>query len=82
MIDQVITIALLVFLAVTAITLVKSQGILAMTMIFGVYSFLMATLFMVMDAPDVAFTEAAVGSGISTVLMLVTLSAGAIRRRR
>lgn len=74
MIDQVINISLLVFLIIMSLTLVMQQGILAMTMIFGLYSFLMATLFVVMDAPDVAFTEAAVGSGISTVLMLVTLS--------
>lgn len=74
MIDQVITLSLLVFLTITAITLVRTEGLLTMVMVFAVYSFLMATLFVVMDAPDVAFTEAAVGSGISTVLMLVTLS--------
>ena len=43
-------------------------------MLFGVHSLLVAGLFVVLDAPDVAFTEAAVGTGISTVLMLVTLA--------
>jgi multicomponent Na+:H+ antiporter subunit B len=45
-----------------------------MAMLFGLFSLLSAGLFTVMDAADVAFTEAAVGAGISTILMLVTLS--------
>jgi len=43
-------------------------------MLSGVFSLLTAGLFITMDAPDVAFTEAAVGAGISTVLMLGTLA--------
>lgn len=43
-------------------------------MLFGIYSLLSAALFVTLDAPDVAFTEAVVGAGISTVLMLATLS--------
>ena len=43
-------------------------------MMFGGFSFISAGLFVVMDAADVAFTEAAAGAGISTVLMLGTLA--------
>jgi multicomponent Na+:H+ antiporter subunit B len=43
-------------------------------MFTGIYSFLGASWMLILDAPDVAFTEAAVGAGISTVLMLGTLS--------
>ena len=39
-------------------------------MLFGIYSFLTAALFMDLDAVDVAFTEAAVGAGVTTVLLL------------
>ena len=42
-------------------------------MLFGIYSFLTAALFMDLDAADVAFTEAAVGAGVTTVLMLSSL---------
>ncbi len=42
-------------------------------MLLGIYSFLMATVMIVLDAVDVAMTEAAVGAGVSTVLMLGTL---------
>lgn len=40
----------------------------------GIFSLLSASLFAVMDAVDVAFTEAAIGAGISTLLMLRTLA--------
>lgn len=43
-------------------------------MLTGIYSFLGASWMLLMDAPDVAFTEAAVGAGVSTVLMLGTLA--------
>ena len=46
----------------------------AAVMLTGIYSFLGAGWMLVLDAPDVAFTEAAVGAGISTVLMLSTLA--------
>ncbi len=42
-------------------------------MLGGIYSLISATLFVVLDAVDVAFTEAAVGAGISTVLYLSAL---------
>ena len=42
-------------------------------MLSGIYSFLMATLLVVLDAVDVAMTEASVGAGVSTVILLATL---------
>lgn len=65
---------LLALLAVTAIAVVRTTNLFAAVMLAGIYSFLSAGLFTVMDAVDVAFTEAAVGAGISTVLMLATLA--------
>jgi len=66
--------ALLALLAVTALAVVRVTNLFAAVMLAGIYSFLSAGLFTVMDAVDVAFTEAAVGAGISTVLMLATLA--------
>jgi len=43
-------------------------------MLLGIYSLLSASFFVAMDAVDVAFTEASVGAGISTLLMLVAIS--------
>ncbi len=74
MIDIAISMVLLLFLIAMAVAILRLRDILAMAMMLGLYSLLMAGLFMVMDAPDVAFTEAAVGSGVSTVLLLVVLT--------
>ncbi len=57
-------------IAVAAIAL---TDLFAVVMLFGVYSLLTAALFMNLDAVDVAFTEAAVGAGVTTVLMLASL---------
>lgn len=78
MID-LLDIILLGFMAVTAFAAIRVLDLFAVVMIFGLYSLLAASMFVVLDAVDVAFTEAAVGGGISTVLMLGTL---ALTKRR
>ena len=70
---HLIDILLLSLLAATAITVVRMTDLWAAVMLTGIYSFLGAGWMMILDAPDVAFTEAAVGAGISTFLMLATL---------
>ena len=61
-------------MAVTALALVRLRNLFAVVMLAGVFSLLAAVLYVVLDAVDVAFTEAAVGAGITTVLMLGTLA--------
>ena len=58
-------------LAVLAI--VRSRNLFAVVVLGGIYSFLMATVLVALDAVDVAMTEAAVGAGVSTVLLLGAL---------
>lgn len=74
MIDLIINITLLAFLVIIAVAIVRITNLFATVMLFSIFSLLSATLFVVMDAVDVAFTEAAVGAGISTILMLTTLA--------
>jgi multicomponent Na+:H+ antiporter subunit B len=73
MID-IVHIVLFTFLAIIAIAIIRLRDLFAAVMLMGIFSLLSASLFTVMDAVDVAFTEAAVGAGISTILMLATLS--------
>lgn len=74
MIDSIVDITLLSLLAIHAVAIIRMRSLFAVIMLFGGFSFISAGLFVVMDAADVAFTEAAVGAGISTVLMLATLA--------
>ncbi|MCH9809289.1 MAG: DUF4040 domain-containing protein [Alphaproteobacteria bacterium] len=63
----------LTLLAAITIAIVKQRNMFGVVILSGIYSFLMASLMMVLDAVDVAMTEASVGAGISTVLLLATL---------
>lgn len=65
---------LLIFLVVTAVGVVSTRSLFASVMLMGVFSLLSAALFVVLDAVDVAFTEAAVGAGITVVLFLGALA--------
>ena len=69
-----IHIAILTLLTLTAVTVARIRDLWAAVMFTGIYSFLSASWMLALDAPDVAFTEAAVGAGISTFLMLSTLA--------
>jgi multicomponent Na+:H+ antiporter subunit B len=70
----IIDLVLFTLLVAVAIQIVRLDHLFVVTMLSGVFSLLTASLFITLDAPDVAFTEAAVGAGISTVLMLGTLA--------
>lgn len=62
------------FMVLTAVAIMRLTNLFAITMLAGLFSLLAAALFVTLDAVDVAFTEAAVGAGISTVLMLGALA--------
>ena len=56
-----------------AVAIAAQRNLFAVVVLAGVYSFLMATVLVALDAVDVAMTEASVGAGISTVLLLGAL---------
>jgi multicomponent Na+:H+ antiporter subunit B len=70
----ILEIPILALLAITAVAVARIRDLWAAVMFTGIYSFLGASWMLILDAPDVAFTEAAVGAGISTVLLLATLA--------
>lgn len=60
-------------MAATVVVLARRRNLFAVVVLAGIYSFLMATVLVALDAVDVAMTEASVGAGISTVLYLSAL---------
>ena len=64
---------LLSMLAVTTMAIVRVRNLFAVAVLTSLYSFLMATVMLVLDAPNVALTEAAVGAGVGTVLIVGAL---------
>jgi multicomponent Na+:H+ antiporter subunit B len=72
--EYLIDIVLLGLLMITGFAIVRMRSLLAVAMLTSIYSLLSASLFVVLDAVDVALTEAAIGAGISTILMLATVA--------
>ena len=72
---------LLTLLVITAVAIVRTENLFVAVMLMGIASLLIAANFFVLDAADVALTEAAVGAGISTVLFLSALALTSERER-
>lgn len=74
MIESLINVILLTFLVIIALAIARLRTVFPVAMLTGLFSLLSASLFVLMDAVDVALTEAAVGAGIVTVLFLGTFA--------
>lgn len=69
-------------MAVTAFAILRLRNLYAVVMLSSIYSLMAAAIFVILDAVDVAFTEAAVGAGISTVLALGTIALTTDREKK
>lgn len=70
---EIVKIILLILLVVCAVSVNLTKSLLQAVVIFLSYSSVMCILWVLMESPDLAITEAAVGAGISSVLFLLTL---------
>lgn len=64
---------LFVFLIVCAVAASLSKSLLNTVLIFMSYSLVMSIVWIILESPDLAITEAAVGAGVTTVLFVLTL---------
>lgn len=79
----VLDILALSLLMLSAFSVIILKDLLSSALMLGIFSLLMGLIYLLLDAPDVALTEAAVGAGISTVLFLGSLVfIGRVERRR
>lgn len=70
---QIFNYILMTFLIICAISVSFSKNLLNSILIFMSYSLVMSLIWILLEAPDLAITEAAVGAGITSVLFFVTL---------
>lgn len=66
-------IIILIFVIICGIAAISVKDLLGAGILFGAYSFMMCLLWSIMGAVDVAFTEATVGAGVSTVLFVAAV---------
>ena len=64
---------ILVWVIVCGIAALWVKDLLSAAILFGAYSFMMCILWAVMGAVDVAFTEASVGAGVSTIFFVAAV---------
>lgn len=70
---KVFQIVLFIFLIVCAISVSFSKNLLNSIIIYMSYSLIMSIIWILLESPDLAITEAAVGAGITSILFFVTL---------
>ena len=70
---EIFKIIMLVLLIVCAVSVNLTRGLLKAVIIFMSYSSIMCVLWVLMESPDLAITEAAVGAGVSGILFMATL---------
>ena len=70
---EALNVLLLVFILVCAVAVSVTKNLLTSIIIFMAQSVAMSVVWILLRAPDLAITEAAVGAGITTLLMFVTL---------
>ncbi len=64
---------LLIFLVICAVSVSFSKKLLNAVLIFMSYSLIMSIIWILLESPDLAITEAAVGAGVTSLLFFVTL---------
>ncbi len=70
---NIIEIALLCLLIICGVSACLSRNLMVTLIIFMAYSVIMSIIWAMLEAPDLAITEAAVGAGISSILIFITI---------
>ncbi len=70
---DILRIVLLLFLIVCAIAVSFSRRLLVSVSIYMAFSLVIAIIWLILESPDLAITEAAVGAGVTSILLFVTL---------
>ncbi|MFO7803550.1 MAG: hydrogenase subunit MbhD domain-containing protein [Desulfovermiculus sp.] len=68
-----IDLIILTLVIVCAVAAISVRDLLGTAILFGAYSFMLCLLWAIMGAVDVAFTEASVGAGVSSVFVVAAV---------
>jgi energy-converting hydrogenase B subunit D len=71
---QIINFLIILFLVIAALFVERTKDLLAAIIIFSAYSLVMSLLWLFLQTPDIALTEAAIGAGVTTVLFVAVLA--------
>ncbi len=71
---EVLNVLLLLYLIVCAVAVARLRDMLSAVIVFASFGLIMAILWQQLSAPDVAMVEAAIGTGITTLLLVAAIS--------
>lgn len=71
---EILSVLLLLFLIVCALAVARIRDMLSAVILFASYGLIMAILWQQLGAPDVAMVEAAIGTGVTTLLLIAAIS--------
>ncbi len=71
---QILSLILVGFLILCALAAGRTKDLLSAVVIFASYSLIMAVLWLMLQSPDVAMTEAAIGAGVTTIMFIAVIS--------
>ena len=70
---DVFKLILLIILVICALAVSLTRNLLSSIIVYMAYSLVMSVIWMLLESPDLAITEAAVGAGVTTILFFITL---------
>lgn len=71
---EILNAILIVFLIVCALAVERTKDLLSAVIIYASYGLIMAVVWLLLKAPDIAMTEAAIGAGVTSVLFIAVIS--------
>ncbi len=70
----VLNVIIVVFLIVCAVAIGKIKDLIGAVILFSAYSLMMSVLWLILNTPDVAITEASIGAGVTSILFFAVIS--------
>ena len=69
-----INLLIIIFLIICALAIGKIKDLIGAVVLFSAYSLVMSILWLLLNSPDVAITEAAIGAGVTSILFFAVIS--------
>ncbi|MGE4572152.1 MAG: hydrogenase subunit MbhD domain-containing protein [Candidatus Izemoplasmatales bacterium] len=69
-----VNLLIVIFMIVCALAIGKIKDLIGAVVLFSAYSLMMSILWLLLNSPDVAITEAAIGAGVTSILFFAVIS--------
>ncbi|MDO9628911.1 MAG: DUF4040 domain-containing protein [Acholeplasmataceae bacterium] len=71
---EILNVIIILFLIMCAIAVEKTKDLVSAVIIFSAYSLMMSVLWLILNTPDVALTEAVIGAGVTSLLFIAVIA--------